>query len=200
MAALDIENGSGGPVAGHGSGGGGSGSLPSGISLLKSGLLTLLYLLCSVLVGASGPLQGGVNVYFGAALGSGIFSSFIMFSLNVLVFVTARAVELRRLGKPMSEFFKPPPQVAGSVGARPLNLLFYCIPGMCGVTFVFATVFLLPQLGFGLFFVVLVSAAMTSSVVVDHVGFLGARRVHVNRWSIVGLVVSIAGNVGGGAL
>ena len=49
------------------------------------------------------------------------------------------------------------------------------------------------QLGFALFFVIVVAASMVASVLVDNTGFLGSPVVKANKWTILALMVTITG-------
>ncbi len=49
------------------------------------------------------------------------------------------------------------------------------------------------QLGFALFFVIVVASSMVASVVVDNVGFLGAPVIKTNKWTVLALLVTVAG-------
>jgi transporter family-2 protein len=155
-------------------------------------LTHFLLIVVSIGIGAIGPLQGGVNVKFGAVLGSSTFSSFIFFAINLVVFAGFQLFVVIRRGDGLSHYFDSAVFSAGRQ-LPPLHWAYYMMPGLCGDVFVFCIVYLLPELGFSLFFVVLVSAAMVTSVIVDHIGLLGAPRVRVNRWSAVGLVVTLVG-------
>lgn len=49
------------------------------------------------------------------------------------------------------------------------------------------------QLGFALFFVIVVASSMVASVVIDNIGFLGAPVIRTNKWTVVALLVTVAG-------
>lgn len=166
------------------------GQAPAKASFTAS-VIHVLLIVAAVGVGGFGPLGGGINVAFANKLGSGVFSSFIAFSMNYVVFIIARIVELRRQNTPLTDFVRLPRSIDGA-GKGP-HWSMYFLPGFFGDVFVLSTVFLLPELGFAFFFVVVVSTSMVCAVVVDHVGFLGGRVLRVNRWSGLGLAVAIVG-------
>ncbi len=154
-------------------------------------LLSLLSFLCGVFV----SLQALVNSSLGFALGGyGILACLISFSIG-LAFLTL-IILLESYWSPLSGgrflTFKETPH---------WTLL---LPGSIGVAFVCASVFLPPGIGFGLYFVSLVSGQMFAAVIADKygLGVAEGRRIPVSisrgfslALATVGVVLSVLDTV-----
>ena len=141
---------------------------------------TYLYILLALLAGAMMPTQAATNNKMAAIVGSPILSAFISFVVGtaaLLVYVLLSGESLVNLTS-----VKEAPAIAW-------------LGGLLGAFFVTAAVILVPRLGVGLTFSLIVAGQMMVTLVIDHFGLLGVPVKAVSFARVAGVVLIAAGVV-----
>lgn len=129
------------------------------------------------LLGALIVIQSGINVTLGDALGNGIrgaFASFIVSFLLIIPFIFN--------GPSLDELKR------NAVNLKVRMLL----GGFLGGTYVIASIFIPPVIGFAFFFLLVVCGQLGTSMALDHYG-LGVTKRPVTYTKAFGLVITITG-------
>ncbi|QDV05398.1 hypothetical protein Poly30_08950 [Planctomycetes bacterium Poly30] len=140
--------------------------------------MKLLLLLLAVLVGALVPLQGTINSRMGMVTGQPLLATLISFTggfLAILVIVLGASGGLPK--------WEP-------VGPTPLYLF---LGGLPGVVFVLTALMLIPRIGVAAAVCGFVVGQLSSSLLFDHFGWLGAPLREVTAQRLIGLALLAAG-------
>ncbi|MEQ9464912.1 MAG: DMT family transporter [Haliea sp.] len=141
-------------------------------------LSTALLLACSLLVGACGASQAGINSRLRLALHSPIQAAFISFLTGTLLLgVTALLMS--------SPWFAP---------GTPATLPWWAwLGGLLGAFNVTMAVYLAPKLGALTLALSIICGQVLASVVLDHNGWLGYPRIELSLERLLGAVLIVAG-------
>ncbi|MEZ6014620.1 MAG: DMT family transporter [Planctomycetota bacterium] len=140
--------------------------------------MKLLLLLAAMLVGALVPLQGTINSRMGMVTGQPLLAALISFTGGFL------AIALIVLG------------VSGGLpkwqptGPTPLYLF---LGGLPGVVFVLTALVLIPRIGVAAAVCGFVVGQLSSSLLFDHFGWLGAPLREVTAARLIGLALLVTG-------
>ena len=141
---------------------------------------TYLYILLALLAGAMMPTQAATNNKMAAIVGSPILSAFISFVVGTAALLVYLLLSGESLGNLIS--VKEAPAIAW-------------LGGLLGAFFVTAAVILVPRLGVGLTFSLIVAGQMMVTLVIDHFGLLGVPVKAVSFARVAGVVLIAAGVV-----
>lgn len=141
---------------------------------------TYLYILLALLAGAMMPTQAATNNKMAAIVGSPILSAFISFVVGTAALLVYLLLSGESLGNLIS--VKEAPAIAW-------------LGGLLGAFFVTAAVILVPRLGVGLTFSLIVAGQMMVTLVIDHFGLLGVPVKAVSFARVAGVALIAAGVV-----
>lgn len=137
-----------------------------------------LLIALTVLVGALIPLQSGINATSAKALGHPLFAALTNFAVGGLaLFVGALAFRL------------PLPSKSAVLQAP----LWSWWGGLCGAALVTTAILAAPRLGAALLVATLIAGQLGSSVLLDHMGWVGFATRPVSALRLVGVALLAAG-------
>ncbi len=132
----------------------------------------------AALAGAGAATQATINGSLGRALGSALPAAVVSFAVGTLILVVA-VLATRSL-----------PRERGTAHRGPR---WMWLGGFLGATYVFLMSALVPIIGTGMTMILALLGQVSSSVCVDHLGWLGARRRPVSPLQLLGLAIMVAG-------
>ncbi|MGH1571844.1 DMT family transporter [Methylobacterium sp. P31] len=142
--------------------------------------MTILIAVIAAVAGVLNTVQTGANASLNKALGQPILAALIVAATNALVYLLA----------------------AGAIGfgwpgsARLASVPWWAwLGGALGGTYVLAMIFLADRLGAAIFTGITVTAAIVSSLVLDHYGWLGFAQHTARLGRVVGGLLMIGGLV-----
>jgi bacterial/archaeal transporter family-2 protein len=136
----------------------------------------------SAIAGASSTTQTAINSTLGKAAGQPLVAAFVSYVVAIL-FLTVLAVGLSFTTSPRGELFK--------FKRRPA--WYELTGGACGVFFLFVALNVAPALGVAVFFSLLVAGQLTSSLIMDRIGFLDFKALPVGAWNVICVVFALVG-------
>ena len=131
-----------------------------------------------VLSGVLNSLQTGNNTQLGKSLGQPIAAAFIVYLVGLLTL----AVIAPFLGFSFSAY--------GRVGQAPW---WAWVGGIFGALYILAMLYVTDKVGAGTFTALTVTAAIVTTVVIDHFGWLGLDRHPASAGRIIGCVLMVGG-------
>lgn len=140
--------------------------------------MKLLLLLLAVLVGALVPLQGTINSRMGTVTGQPLLATLISFTGGFLA-ITLIVLSVSG-GLPKWQPSGPTP-------------FYLFLGGLPGVVFVLTALMLIPKIGVAAAVCGFVVGQLSSSLLFDHFGWLGAPLREVSATRLLGLALLVAG-------
>ncbi len=140
--------------------------------------MQILIVLVAVAAGIVNTVQAGANVTLNKASGQPILAALAVAATNILVYLLA--APFLGLSWPGGERLADVPWWAWLGGAM-------------GGSYVLAMILLADRLGAALFTGLTVTAAIVTSVVLDHYGWLGFAQHTAGPWRILGGVLMVCG-------
>jgi bacterial/archaeal transporter family-2 protein len=131
-----------------------------------------------IVAGVLNALQTGTNPQLGKSLGSPVAAAFLVY----LVGMATLAVSAPFLGFSFSAFSR--------VGQAPW---WAWLGGVFGIVYVLAMFYVTQKVGAGVFTALTVTAALVTTVLLDHFGWMGVDPHPAGLWRIVGCVLMIGG-------
>jgi transporter family-2 protein len=132
--------------------------------------------LIMALVGGFIALQAPINAGLGKATGN-FAAAAISFAIGTLLLAAIVAVS----GK------------AGGIGNVAHVEWYYLLGGALGAAYVFSALVLVSEIGAGPVAAATVTGQLTTSVVLDRIGFLGLEREPITAGKVVGVLLLLAG-------
>jgi bacterial/archaeal transporter family-2 protein len=140
--------------------------------------MPILIALVAVAAGVLNTVQAGANASLNKALGQPILAALVVAGTNILVYLLA--VPFLGIGWPS--------------GARWTGVPWWAwLGGAMGAAYVLAMIILAERLGAALFTGITVTAAIVTSMALDHYGWLGFAQHSAGPWRILGGVLMIGG-------
>lgn len=139
--------------------------------------LPVLAVLAVLLIGGGLTSQAAINAQLGARIGA-LPASVLSFAVGLVALVAATLLTRA-----------PVPSAAGLAG-MPWHLW---IGGLFGAVFIAASVWLVPRLGPGFFFALVISGQLVTALVIEHFGLLGSARQPASLQRLLGVVIMLAG-------
>ncbi|MBE7249641.1 MAG: DMT family transporter [Actinomycetospora chiangmaiensis] len=140
--------------------------------------MPILIALVAAAAGVLNTVQAGANASLNKALGQPILAALVVACTNALVYLLA--APFLGLGWPSGTRWAGVPWWAWLGGAM-------------GAAYVLAMIILAERLGAALFTGITVTAAIVTSVVLDHYGWLGFAQHSAGPWRILGGLMMIGG-------
>ncbi|TAE16463.1 MAG: DMT family transporter [Bacteroidetes bacterium] len=137
----------------------------------------ILPILLALLLGGLLPIQATINGKLGKTMGSPIVAAVISFAVGMVLILLYAMVTKTPLNLPAAKDTQ----------------WYYWLGGIIGVLYVTAIIYLVPILGAGLAFALIVAGQMCVSVWMDKMGFLGISVVPLTPQKIAGLVLILIG-------
>ena len=131
-----------------------------------------------IAVGVLNSLQTGTNPQLGKSLGQPIAAAFIVYLVGILTLVVCAPF----LGFSFSAY--------GRAGLAPW---WAWLGGIFGTVYILAMFYVTQKVGAGVFTALTVTAAIVSTVLLDHFGWLGVQEHPAGLWRIVGCGLMIGG-------
>ena len=131
-----------------------------------------------LVAGVLNALQTGTNPQLGKSLGSPIAGAFIVY----LVGLATLAVSAPFLGFSFSAYSK--------VGQAPW---WAWLGGVFGIVYVLAMFYVTKKVGAGVFTSLTVTAAILTTVMLDHFGWMGLDKHPASVWRLVGCALMVGG-------
>lgn len=131
-----------------------------------------------IVSGVLNALQTGTNTQLGKSLGQPIAASFLVYLVGLLTL----AVSAPFLGFSFSAY--------GRLGQAPW---WAWLGGVFGVVYVLAMVYVTDKVGAGTFTALTVTAAIVTTVLLDHFGWLGLEVHPASAGRIIGCVLMVGG-------
>lgn len=128
--------------------------------------------------GVLNTIQSGANNTLSKALGDPVIAALVVAGTNIVVYLIVGAV----LGMSWPGIDK--------IQAAPWWAWF---GGFMGAAYVLAVIFLADKLGAAIFTGLSVTAAITTSVLLDHFGLVGFKQHAAGLWRILGCLMMIGG-------
>jgi transporter family-2 protein len=144
------------------------------------GSLPIVPTLLVLLIGGALTVQSAINAQLGARVGHALTAAIISFAVGLVALVAAALVARVAL---------PP---ASAFAGLPWQLW---IGGVFGATFIAASVVLVPRVGPGLFFALVIAGQLTAALVIEHFGWLGIARQPATAVRVAGVLLLLAGTV-----
>jgi bacterial/archaeal transporter family-2 protein len=135
-----------------------------------------LAVLIMALVGGCIALQAPINAGLGRATGN-FAAAAISFAIGTLLLAAIVAVS----GK------------AGGIGNVTHVEWYYLLGGALGAAYVFSALVLVSEIGAGPVAAATVTGQLTTSVVLDRIGFLGLEREPITAAKVIGVILLLAG-------
>lgn len=137
-----------------------------------------LFIALAIILGAFLPVQASINAKLGSFLKAPLMAALVNFlvggiSLLLLIIGT-----------------KTPNNIITALKEAPLHAW---IGGLIGATYVSSIIILVPRLGAGLSFGLIVAGQMIFSVVIDHFGFFGVNPQPLSWFKIIGVFLIMTG-------
>ncbi|MDO5513224.1 DMT family transporter [Corynebacterium sp.] len=129
-----------------------------------------------VVFGMFSAAQTAINGQLGVALDSAVGAALVSFAFGVVTLLLVNLVLRNR------------PAAGSTVGPW-----WMWIGGVLGALFVFGNAFLSPVIGTGLTVMTILLGLMAGSLLIDHLGLLGAKRSPVTLLQALGLVLMVVG-------
>ncbi len=140
--------------------------------------MQILIGLAAVLVGALNTVQAGSNATFSKVTGSPFLTTVVVAGGGIAVYLVAGL---------FTGYALPG---AGRLGQAPW---WAWLGGVLGALYVLAMVFLAQKLGSAVFTGLTVTAAVLTSVLLDHFGLVGFERHAAGVWRVVGCALMVGG-------
>jgi transporter family-2 protein len=137
-------------------------------------------------VGAMAGLQAALNAHLGARAGSGALAALVCYSITFVLLLLVAAIHARHSGR---RFCRLRP------GAT--FVWYEWLGGMAGALGQLLTIYLTPLLGVAMLFALIVAGQLSSSMILDHKGFLGLQQSSVTLGKAIALLVALAGVAAG---
>ncbi|KQQ23552.1 hypothetical protein ASF53_04225 [Methylobacterium sp. Leaf123] len=134
----------------------------------------------AAIAGILNTVQAGANASLNKALDQPILAALVVTAANVAVYLAA--APFIGIGWPGSQRLAGVPWWAWLGGAM-------------GATYVLATLFIAERLGAAVFTGITVTAAIVTSVLLDHFGWVGFAQHTADPWRILGCALMIGGLV-----
>ena len=145
----------------------------------KISCMNLLFLTATFLTGAVIAMQPGINAGLSKALGSPFQASLVSFTTGTLVMLVISLTRGLAYPRPAQLAHLPVWQVLGG--------------GALGALYVTLALVLAPRVGATLFLSALVAGQMTSSLLLDHQGWLGFKHDPATAEKLAGALLVIVG-------
>ena len=136
--------------------------------------------LLAIVAGGLNTVQAGANLTLGKTLQQPVFAALVVAAMNTVVYLFA----------------------AIFVGLKwPNSMLVSQVPwwawfgGFLGAVYVLAMIFLAENLGAAVFTGLTVTAAIITSIILDHYGMFGFQQHSANLWRLAGCVLMLIGLV-----
>lgn len=142
--------------------------------------MPILIVAAVTVAGILNTVQSGANATLNKALGQPILAALVVTAANVAVYLAA--APFAGIGWPGAQRFAGVPWWA-------------LLGGVMGASYVLATIFLAERLGAAVFTGITVTAAIITSVVLDHFGWVGFAQHSADPWRILGCALMIGGLV-----
>lgn len=140
--------------------------------------MSILLVPLALLAGVLNTIQSGTNAALNKGLGQPIVAALCVALGNILVYLVAGAF----LGLRWPEM------------SRAAQVPWWAwTGGLCGAVYVLAVVFLAERLGAAVFTGCTVTAAMVTSVALDHFGWVGFKEHAAGLWRLAGCALMIGG-------
>ena len=140
----------------------------------------ILLVISALLLGAILPLQAAINSRLSKAIGSPVFAAFVSFAVGtVALFLYLIATKQFNVQALLAK----------------QNPWWAWTGGLLGTFFVAGIVILLPRLGGGLAFSLVIAGQMIASIILDQFGWLGVAINEISLGKIAGVILLIAGVV-----
>jgi bacterial/archaeal transporter family-2 protein len=140
--------------------------------------MILLHVLIAMLTGAANPFQSGTNAELNTELGRGLWATLVVYATGLLG-VAVIALMMR----------EPVPAISRAMHVR----WWAWAGGLISIAPTMAGVFLAQRMGSGSFTAVSVTAAIVTSVLLDHFGLIGFARHPASLIRVAGCTLMIAG-------
>ncbi len=140
--------------------------------------MTWLIAFLAIAAGCLNTIQAGANATLGKSLQQPIFAALVVAATNVIVYLMAAIF----LGFAWPDIDR--------IGQTPWWAWF---GGALGAAYVLAMIFFADKLGAGIFTALTVTAAIITSVMLDHFGLMGFQQHVVNLGRLAGCVLMIGG-------
>ena len=141
--------------------------------------MTILFALIAVMAGILNTVQSGANATLGRSLESPmLLTAFAVVAGNLVVYLLAIPIA----GLPWPS--------AAKVAQVPW---WAWIGGLLGACYVLTVIFLAQKLGAAVFTGLSVTAAIITSVLLDHFGWVGFQQHTAGLWRLLGCVLMIGG-------
>lgn len=142
--------------------------------------MTILYILIAICAGMTSALQSGSNQQLQKSLDTPLWAVVVVAGITLAGSLLVAGVSGQK--------WPTVPAVASAPW-------WSWIGGLLGLGFVLGTVYASPKLGAGLFMAAIVTAELTTGLLLDHFGLLGfeIHRAHIGR--IIGATLMIGGLV-----
>lgn len=137
-----------------------------------------IFIILAIIIGAFLPVQASINAKLGGFLKAPLMTALVSFTVGTvsLLFIV--------LGT------KTPNNIIASFREAPL---YVWIGGLIGATYVSSVIILVPRLGAGLSFSLIVAGQMIFSVIIDHFGMFGVPPQPLSWVRIVGVFLIMTG-------
>lgn len=134
--------------------------------------------LAAIAAGLLNTIQSGANLTLNKTLGQPILAALVVAATNIIIYLAVGAF----LGLSWPGL--------GKVQTVPW---WAWLGGAMGAAYVLATIFLAERLGSAIFTGFTVTAAIVTSVALDHFGLVGFKQHAAGLWRILGCVLMIGG-------
>ncbi len=138
------------------------------------------FLILAIISGAVLPIQAGLNMKMGRAVGDPVYAaliSFVVGSGGLFIYTLLTRVDLSQINQ---------------VGSLHWSVW---TAGLLGAFYVAAVIILVPKIGAALTFGLVVAGQLSLSLLLDHYGLLGLPVHTLNGFRVLGIVLIIAGVV-----
>jgi transporter family-2 protein len=132
------------------------------------------------LIGGALTLQAALNARLGERVGHPLTAAIISFVVGLVALLAAALV------------VRVPMPSGAMLGSAPWPLW---IGGVFGATFIAASVVLVPKVGPGLFFALVIAGQLIAALVIEHHGWLGIERQPISVQRVAGVLCLILGVV-----
>lgn len=140
--------------------------------------MKIVLIFLTVIVGMMIPVQAGINAEFRRHVGHALWAGTLNFSVGLIAILILCTL----FGLPLPSFT--------NLSTAPW---WSWLGGLCGASLVVIAIIAAPPLGASLFIVCLLSGQLTSSVIIDHFGWVGYDLRPITSIRVLGLVLFVVG-------
>ncbi len=135
-------------------------------------------MLIAFLAGGILPIQAGLNAKMGKALGDPVYAALLSFSIGavgLLLLVCLGKTDVTQISHATKEHWT------------------IWTAGLLGIFYVVASIILVPNIGAGLTFALVIAGQLVFSILIDHFGLMGLSIYPINWQRIMGICLIIGG-------